>query len=225
MAELNIAWETLDKLPVPEKAAPVVTGEGTPTAAAESTEPTDAPRATADKPYMIYVIEPGAVGSFDTVSKVILEDDRVKLGLKAFHAVKMTPAEAKADPTLAKDGGKEVPRLIFVSADFKTVKALEGGALKLGETWSLMKTTANRFYKQDLDTVVKGIRDVLIEFDKVNAERSVLEEKEKRLTDKATPADKKEIETKRSQLEAREKKAQAQKDKLWDLKPKGEKAA
>jgi len=59
----------------------------------------------------------------------------------------------------------------------------------------------------------------------VNAERSVLDDKEKRLTDKATPADKKDIETKRAQLEAREKKAQAQRDKLWELKPKDAKAA
>jgi hypothetical protein len=221
MAELNVTWETLDSIPVPEKPAPVVTGEPGQTTTAASEEPA-APQvaAVADKPYFIYVNDSAPGASFDTMEKVILEDDRVKLGLKAFHAVKMTSAAAKADKTLAKDGGKEVPRLIFVSADLKSIKVLEGGSLKLGETWSTMKVTANRFYKQDLDTIVKGLRDVLNEFDKVHVERGVLDDKEKRLSDKATPADKKDIESKRAALEAREKKAQAQREKLVELKPK-----
>ena len=85
----------------------------------------------ADKPYFIYVADPeaSAAAGFDTVTKVVLDDDRVKLGAKAFHAVKMTAADAKSDPVLAEKGGKELPRVIFVSNDLKSVKAFEGGSL------------------------------------------------------------------------------------------------
>lgn len=226
MAELTIQWEPMDKMPAPEKVAPaakpVITSE-TPTGAQPDAAPPaeDAKPTTSDKPFLIYVLDTTTEkAGFDAVEKVILDDDRVKLGMKAFHAVKMTPEAAKADPFLAEKGGKEVPRIIFVSADFKTIKPLEGATLKLGEVWGGMKATANRFYKQDLDAVVKQLKDVLIEFDKINNERKVLAEKEKRLTDKSTAADKKEVETKKNELDTREKKAMAMKDKLWELKPK-----
>ena len=238
MAELTINWEPLDAVPAPAPAKvankPVITSE-TPAAAKPDATPTDEPavaaadetRAASDKPYLIYVVDSSAEKSgFDTVEKVILDDDRVKLGCKAFHAVKMSPEAAKADPFLAEKGGKEVPRIIFVSADYKTVKPLEGATLKLGEVWGAMKATANRFYKQDLDSVVKELKSVLIEFDKINKERTVLADKEKRLTDKTmTPADKKDIDAKKAELDERQAKATAAKDKLWELKPKDAKDA
>lgn len=231
MAELTIHWETLDAIPVvapvTKKDAPVVTGEGLPAAA-----PVDEPATSTekvvfatDKPYMIYVSDAASTTAFDTVEKVILDDDRVKLGSRAFHAVKMSPDVAKSDPLLKEKGGKEVPRIIFVTHDQRTIKPLEGNQLKLGEVWSNMKATSNKAYKQDLDAIVKGMRDVLNEFDKVYKERSVVDDKEKRLADKATPADKKDLEAKRAELDAREKKAQEQKDKLCDLKPRDEKAS
>ena len=224
MAELTITWEPMDKLPAPEKVAakPVITtGESTPASAATD-EPASEPvtMAASDKPFLVYVMDSSTEkAGFDVVEKVILDDDRVKLGMKAFHAVKMSPEAAKADPFLSSKGGKEVPRIVFISADFKTVKPLEGATLKLGEVWGSMKATANRFYKQDLDTVVKQLKEVLIEFDKINNERKVLDEKEKRMTGKEmTPADKKDLDARRSDLDTREKKATATKDKLWELK-------
>jgi hypothetical protein len=239
MAELTINWETLTKIPAleavtTEQDAPVVTtgddatptNDGTPVADAPKPEKKTAPVTSAfkpaDKPYMIYVAdaEASAAAGFDTVTKVVLDDDRVKLGSHAFHAVKMTPEDAKADPVLADKGGKDTPRIIFVGNDLKNVKALEGGSLKLGEVWGVMKATANRAYKQDLDTLTKNLKEVLVEFDKINNERKVLEEKEKRDADKATAADTKAIAVKRADLDAREKKATDRKTALWDLKPK-----
>ena len=176
----------------------------------------------ADKPYMIYVVDEAAsaVAGFDTVTKIILDDDRVKLGSHVFHSVKMTPTDAAADPVLAEKGGKEVPRIIFVGNDLKNVKALEGGSMKLGEVWGAMKATSNRAYKQDLDLLTKNLREVLVEFDKINNERKVLDEKEKRDGDKATPADVKDMAAKRAALDVREKKANERKTALWELKAK-----
>lgn len=219
MAELTIAWETLSRIP-PLNAA-VVTSENAP--APVNAE--EAPKLTADKPYFIYVMDPAGTTGFDALEKVILDDDRVKLGAKAFHAVRMTEDDVKADPLLAERGGKEIPRLIFVTADLKSVKPLEGGQLKLGETWSTMKATANKFYKQDLDAVVRELKSVLIEFDKIYKERAVVDDKEKRSTDKGlTEVDRKDIAAKRAELDAREKKATEQKDKLWELKSKDDAA-
>lgn len=217
MAELTINWESLPK--IPPISAPVVTSDAT--GASAPANPEAATKLSADKPYFIYVVDPSGTTGFDTVEKVILDDDRVRIAAKAFHAVKMTPDDAKADPVLAEKGGKEVPRLILVTADLKTVKALEGGTLKLGETWSAMKATANRFYKQDLDGLVRDLKGVLLEFDKINKERAVLADKEKRAADKPlSEADKKDIEAKKADLDARQKKAEAQKNKLWELKTK-----
>ena len=221
MAELTIKWETLDKMPQPAKAkaAPVITSETT-SAPADAAVPSDEAVFTPDKPYFIYVTDGSSATGFDAVEKVILDDDRVKLGSHAFHAIKMSPDVAKADPLLADKGGKEIPRIIYVTADLKTIKPLEGASLKLGEVWGSMKATANKFYKQDLDAVVKDLKSVLIEFDKISNERKVLDEKDKRLGAKATSADTKELAAKRAELDEREKKATDRKTALWELKAK-----
>ena len=222
MDALTIKWETIDKMPVVEKekkAAPVLTGENVPAPAAQ---PADDPATQdksalgTDKPYVVYITD----GDQAMNEKVILDDDRVKLGSHAFHMVKMTNDQAKADPVLTDKGGKEVPRMILVSADQKIVKPLEGNLLKLGEVWGGMKAVADKFYKNDLDGVVRDLRNVLNEFDKVNKERIVQDDKEKRLGDKISDKDKKEIAAKRAELDARQKKAEESRDKLLDLKAK-----
>jgi hypothetical protein len=53
---------------------------------------------------------------------------------------------------------------------------------------------ANKAYKQDLEAIVKESLKILIEYDKIAKERTVLEEKEKRTADKASASDKKDIE-------------------------------
>jgi hypothetical protein len=221
MAVLTIQWETLDR--IPSLVAPVVTSEDEVSAPA----PEAAAPKSHDKPYLVYVADPAATTGFDTVEKVILTDDRVTIASHAFHMVKMSPEQAKEDPVLKEKGGKQLPRIILVTADMKTVKPLEGGTLKLGEVWNLMKATANKHYTKDLDATVKALKDVLVEYDKVNAERKVLEEKENRAKkdDKPNPTDEKEIAAKRAELDARQKKAEEKEKALFDLKVKGEKAA
>lgn len=218
-------WETLDAIPPLETAAPVVTGEGVSAPAPESEAPAKS-ALTADKPYVVYVTDPGAdAKAIDAIEKVIFDDDRIQLGTKAFHMVRMAPEAATADPILKEKGGKEVPRLILVTADLKSVKAIEGNALKVSEVWSGMKAVAGRHYKQDLDSVVKDLLSVLGEFDKIAKARAVVDEKEKRLADRMTPADQKDLEAKRAELDAKQKKAEAERDKLLELKAKDAKSA
>src|SRR5947207_7077555 len=104
MAELTINWETLKVLPPLEPVtttqdAPVVTS-GSDTLPTDNAEPSDPKPAAqpekkvvasttafkpADKPYLVYVADEqaSAAAGFDTVTKVILDDDRVKLGSHA----------------------------------------------------------------------------------------------------------------------------------------------
>jgi hypothetical protein len=216
MAVLTIDWKTMDRLPALE--APVLTGveegEEATAAAPEKVEP-------AEKPFLIWVADENAAEGFDQLGKVILADDRVAIGSHAFTCVKMTPAQVAEDPALKEKGGKEVPRLVFVSADYSSVTPVEKGRLSVGGTYDVMKATARKHYKNDFDKAVREVRSILTEYDKVGAERSVLEDKEKRASDKELSAsEKKDIESKRAELDKRQAAAEEKHKKIWDLKPK-----
>src|SRR5262245_4148504 len=105
--------------PAVTAAAPVTTGEGVPAAApTDESAPTTA--FTPDKPYLIFVTNGDSKDSDDT-EKILLEDDKIELASRAFHATKMTSEQASSDPLLQEKGGKAVPRIIIVSADLKSV--------------------------------------------------------------------------------------------------------
>ena len=187
-----------------------------PVAAAEPDATT--PVFTPDKPYLLFVTD-GSSKDCDDVEKVLLADDKIDLSSRAFHFVKMSPDQASADPALKEKGGKLVPRIIIVTADLKGVKAIEGPTLKISEVWGAMKVAAGKCYKQDLEAMAKGLLEVCNEFNRIYGAEKVLNEKEKRLGDKATAADKKDIEAKRAELAARTKKNEEKRDKLGELKP------
>ncbi len=201
------------------KAKKVVTGESEP--APEATEP-EAPAqpAAADKPFLVYVQDPTVTSAdFDKVEKVVLKDERVALGARAFTCVKMNPDDAKADPIVSKQG-KEVPRFVLVSADWKNAIAFEGSRLSAGALWDGMRAASDKFYAKSLDAAVKAARDLLTEADKIYAERKTLEDKRSRLDDKATDKDKKEIDDKLAALDARQKALDEKQASIWSMKPK-----
>jgi len=200
--------------PVKEK---VVTGEGTAPAAEESA-PAAEP-AKSDRPFLVYVLDPVGEGAdYDKVEKVILQDERVAYGSRAFHAVRMSSEAAKVDPIVGK-AGSAAPRFVVVSADFKTAVPLEKSRLTASATWDAMRTAASKFYAAELETTVKEMRSILIEYDKIAGDRKVLTEKKSRLDAKAA-GEEKEIDAKLAALEAREQKAKDREQALWTLKPK-----
>ena len=149
----------------------MTTGDDTTPAPAPAATEAKQTALTADKPYVIYVADPAGTTGFDTVEKVILDDDRVKLGA----------LPRRQDAPGRREGGSAAPRRMAarkcrasssLTADLKTVKKLEGAQLKLGEVWGSMKATADKFYEQDLDSTVRELKSVLIEFDKINKERA-----------------------------------------------------
>lgn len=205
---------------IPPLAAPVVTSEEE-----TAVEVPEEVKKTADKPYFIYVgdlasTECKGCGDAAKAETVIFKDERVALGSRAFHAVRMSPEDAAADPLL-QGKGKQSPRILFVGADLKSITVLEQGRLSVSGTWDAMKATASKFYKENLDKVIHELRDVLFEYDKIEGQRKVLADKEARAKDKPLgEADRKELAAAKADLDARLKKAQDREQALFDLKPK-----
>lgn len=205
---LTIPWESLPRI-APSDAAVLTGASGAPAA----------PAAAADRPFFVFVADPGSDETAQ-LETVLLKDERVALGARAFRAVRMTPDEAAADPVVSK-AGKAAPRFVLVSADLQSATALEKSRLSVSATWDAMKATADRFYGGSLETVVKDARELLVEYDRIDGERKVLQAKAEKLRDKkGADADRKEVDAKLAQLEARQQKAEAREKAIWDRKAK-----
>jgi hypothetical protein len=222
MAALQISWGSSSRV-APEEAQKekVVTGEGATAREATPVDETPAAPEKSDKPFLVYVVDPEGEGSdFDKVEKVILQDERIAFGSRAFHAVKMSPEDAKADPIVGK-AGSEAPRFVVISADYKTVFTMEKTRLSASTTWEAMRSAAAKTYATSIENAVRDMRDVIIEFDKTAGERKVLEEKRARLKEKSVSlADFKEIDAKLALLDERQKKATEREQAVWTLKAK-----
>jgi hypothetical protein len=175
---------------------------------------------TSNKPFFVLIADAGGNEESDKIDSVILKDERIALGARAFRAVRMTPEDASNDPLLAKHG-KESPRFVFVSADFKNAVALEKSRVSISAVWDQMKTQATKFYGKNLDATVKEMRGILLDYDKIDGERTILKAKEEKLKEKkGAEADLKEVEAKLADLEERQKKMEEKEQALWDLRPK-----
>jgi hypothetical protein len=171
------------------------------------------------KPFFVVVAEADG-DDVQKIDSVILKDERVALGARAFRAVRLSPDDASADPVLAK-AGKEPTRIVLVSADWKTVTTLEKNRLSASAAWDAMKSHASKFYGGNLDLTVKSMRSLMLEFDKIDGERTILQAKEDRLKEKnAAEAELEEVREKRAALEEKQKAAEEKERKLWDLQPK-----
>ena len=172
----------------------------------------------ADKPMLVYIADPTATEGFDKVEKIVLTDDKIAVGCKAFTCIRMTPEQAAQDAILAK-AGKETPRFVFISADYKNIEVLEGSKLSIGGLFGEMTTQFKKHYSGDLAKNVKALIKVLGEFDKISNERSQLEEKKAR-EEKPSPADQNEWKKTAEELSEREKEANGERDKLLKFEPK-----
>jgi hypothetical protein len=215
MAVLNTTWQDRTRVS-PEDVAVTTPGDDaageTPKASDAGTDAATPAAARAERPLAVYVTTPDSTAAFDKFDKVVLTDDKVAIGLKAFTTIKMSPEDAAKDPLFA-GKGKEVPRFYFVSPDYKDVAVLEGSKLSVAGFYGAMKAEAKKHFKGDFDKAVRTMRDVLNEWDKISKERAVLEEKKAR-EENPTPADVKEMQKDFADLDTREKKANEQKDTL-----------
>lgn len=130
----------------------------------------------ADKPFFIYVTDGSDEGPADKIEKVILDDNKVLVGMHFFTCVKMTPEQVANDPLLS--GKSDDPRyFLFVSRDYEDVKVVDGNKMKTSQVVKMMKKFAKKAYKTNFDRTVKAVLKLLNEYDKVNNSRKVLEAK------------------------------------------------
>jgi hypothetical protein len=182
----------------------------------------EAPR-RADKPMMVYIADTAVVEGFDKIEKVVFTEDKILIGSRAFACIRMTPEQAAKDKLLA-DAGKETPRIVFVTVDYKDTLVIEGSKLSVGGLWSAMQAQYKKAYEGNLETMAKAMIKVLLEFDKVGGARKVQEEKELRES-KPTDADKAEWAKTKKELDERQEKAEKDRDALLKFEKKKVKGA
>lgn len=203
--------------------APTETSDVELTGETVGTSKEEAPAATAqaaDRPFLVLIADAGGGDEVDKIDNVVLKDERVAIGSRAFRAVRMSPEDASSDPILSK-AGKTSPRFVIVSADYKSTTVIEDNRLSISSLWDAMKAQASKFYANSLDATVKDMRELMREYDKIDGERTILTAKQEKLKEKkGSEADVKEVETKLAQIEERQTKAEAKEKTLWELKPK-----
>ena len=199
MRVLTAKWGSASRVS-PDTGA-TVTGEK----AGDSAEPSEKPMA--EKPIFIYVTDGSEDGAFDKIEKVILDDNKILVGMRAFKCVKMSPSDVQDDPLLS-GHTKEDRYFMFVSRDYSKVKVLAGSKLKTKATYSMMKKFASKEYKTKFDKNVKATLKLLLEYDKINNAKKVLTEKKAREGADISKGEAKKIEKELADLEERQKKAE-----------------
>lgn len=220
MAVLSIAWSSPGSV-APKEDKVVTPKEGE---EAGKDEAVAAAVKRADKPMFVYITDPSAADTeaFDKVEKIILTEDKIVMGCKAFACYRLSPDAAAKDRLLSAHG-KDVPRILLISTDYKDVTVLEGTKLSISDLWKAMQQEFKAVYKGDLEKYSKAMTKVLQEFDKVGAAMKVQEEKEQR-AEKPTAADKAEWAKTRDELKERQTKAEKERDALLKFEKKPLKA-
>jgi len=195
----------------------VVTGED-----AESSKKTESEAQLLAKPLFIYVTDGSTEGAYDKIEKVVLDDNKVLIGMKAFKCVKMSPSDVNDDPLLS-GRSRDDRYFLFVSRDQSKVSVVDGSKMKAKGVYNAMKKHASKDYSTKFDKNVKAMQKLLLEFDKINNSVKVLNEKKQRLGSDISKGESKKIEKELAELSERQKKADAMRDELSTYKLKGEK--
>jgi dGTP triphosphohydrolase len=207
---LTAKWDTASRISPADGG--VVTGEST-------GDEAEAPKVLADKPLFIYVTDGAGEEGFDKIEKVILDDNKILVGMKAFKCVKMTTEDVANDPLLS-GKSKDDRYFLFVSRDYEDVKAVDGSKLKTNAVYSMMKRFAQREYKTKFEKTVKATLKLLVEYDKINNAKKVIEAKKQREGDDLSKGEAAKIEKELAELEERQKKNEELEKELlkWELK-------
>ncbi len=118
---------------------------------------------------------------FDKLEEVVLKDEKVSLGMKAFRTVKMHPDHAAVDP-VTEGKGKDVPRMLIIDPISLKVTTIEKGKLKASALYSAMKKVSGKVYKEKLDKLVKAHLKLLTKQDRLANAEKVLSGKASRLS-------------------------------------------
>ncbi len=106
----------------------------------------------------------------------VLKDERIALGAKFFHCVRMDgDTLTEGHPLYSLVKGKKLPRCVLVSRDRSLVKKLEGKRIKASTLFAAMKAVARRDYKTSFTSYVAKMRKLLFEMDKLDQQQKALE--------------------------------------------------
>jgi hypothetical protein len=189
----------------------------------ETSEAISQPARRADKPIMVYVSDQVVVEGFDKIEKVVMTEDKILIASRAFQCIRLSPEKA-AEDKLISEAGKETPRIVFVSPDYKDTLVIEGSKLSVSTLYKAMTAQFKKFYEGDLNKNVESMLKVLLEFDKIGGARRVQEEKEARES-KPTDADRADWAKTKKELDERQAKAEKERDALLKFTKKEGKAA
>ena len=216
MQDIGVRWASVES--ISNKAKAVVSGDAADSEA--SSEPT---LRWSDKPILVYVCdEAGGCEQFDKIEEIVLKDEKVALGMKAFRTLKMHPDNVDADPLL-KDHGKGVPRMIFIEPTKMKFHVLEPKKVKARSLFSAMKRTAKGYWKESLDKVVKSHLKLMVKQDKLANQIKTLHDQKGRLEEKDTRKAK-DIAAEIAEVEAERKELREEKTQLWKLTKKAKSA-
>lgn len=178
----------------------------------------------AEKPIFIYVTDGSEDGAFDKIEKVILDDNKILVGMRAFKCLKMSPSDVQDDPLLS-GRAKGNRYFMFISRDYSKVKVLEGNKMKTKATYTMMKKFASKEYKTKFDKNVKATLKLLLEYDKINNAKKVLTQKKEREGADISKNEAKKIDKELAELAERQKEAEAKEKELLTFELKAPKKA
>ncbi len=208
-------WESVGSITKASK--DVITGEGAEEAAGGSSE-AENKLLWDDKPILIYVCDDTvACADSEKFETIVLKDEKVALGVRAFRCVKMTPAQVEEDAILA-GAGKDTPRVLVIDPIKVKIKVLESKDLKASKLFKAMKSVSNKFWKQKLDKVVKEHISMLTEQDQLaNADKTLADKEERAADDEAKL---KKVKAERKEVNEQLKDLLVKQRDLWKLTPK-----
>ena len=177
-----------------------------------------------DKPLFIYVTDGSTEGAHDKIDKVVLDNNKVLVGMKIFKCVKMSPSDVNDDPLLS-GHSKDDRYFLFVSRDQSKVTVIDGSKMKAKTVFGAMKKHASKDYKGKFEKNVKAVQKLCLEFDKINNATKVLSEKKARLGSDGKKAELKKIDKELADLEEAQKKADEKLKELLTFEPKAKSAA
>ena len=194
-----------------------------PTAAATGDDTTASKRSSlrAEKPMMIYVTADDNTNKLTRkLETVVFANEQLGIGTKFFDTIKVTNGNALQDRML-KAAGKSVPRIIFMTRDYKVHAVMQKSKLSAGKLLKAMKGLARKEYSNSFDKLVRGYTKLLNELDRLEGRKALLADKQARA--QGSPSKQKKIARDTKKYEKAMEDWRSRESKLLEFKPKASK--
>lgn len=210
MALISINWKPADAV--------------APTAAATGDDTSTSKGSTAlrsEKPMMIYITSDDNTDKLTRkLEDVVFANEQLGIGTKFFATIKVTAGNALQDRML-KEAGRDTPRIVFLTRDYKVHAVMEKSKLSAGKLLKEMKSLVRKEYKNSFDSMVRGYTKLLNELDRLEGTKAMLADKQARAQGSASKLKKLAREQKKYEKEMED--WRAREKKLLEFQPKATK--